>query len=122
MANSILVDYTQREAELKKLQEQLEKMQSDPRLQKAIQFKNDVNKLMAEHEISADDAVKIIKPELADAPQSGPTTSKKRRLKRYTNPITEETVETRGGNNKTIQAWKEEHGEETVNSWAEFVD
>lgn len=122
MSNSILVDYTQREAELKKLQEQLEKMQSDPRLQKAIQFQNDVNKLMEEYEISADDAVKIIKPELAEVQQSGPTTSKKRRLKRYTNPITEETVETRGGNNKIIQAWKEEYGEEKVNSWAEFVD
>lgn len=125
MNNSILADYTQREAEVKYLQEELEKLQSDPRLQKAIQFQNDVNELMVKYEISIDDAVKIIKPELADKQQNGipvKKKNKKRRLKLYTNPHTGETLETRGGNNKIIQSWKEKHGEEDVNSWAEFVE
>lgn len=123
MANSILANYVQREAEMKRLQEQLEKMQNDPRLQNARQFQSDVTALMEKYEISADDAVQIIKPELAQQPQAKEADNKpKRRLKVYTNPHTGEKVETRGGNHKTIKEWKAEYGDEEVNGWAEFVE
>lgn len=46
----------------------------------------------------------------------------KRRLKRYTNPHTHEVVETRGGNHKKIKAWRNEHGNAAVDSWAEYAD
>ena len=49
--------------------------------------------------------------------ESGP----KRALKRYTNPHTGEVVETRGGITKTLKAWRENYGKETVASWAETV-
>jgi len=123
MANSILATYAQREAEVKRLQEQLEKMQGDPRLQKAVEFQKEVTALMEKYEISADDAVHIIKPELAEQGASKVSDNKpKRRLKLYTNPHTGEKVETRGGNHKTIKAWKEQYGDEEVNGWAQFVE
>ena len=42
---------------------------------------------------------------------------RKRKLKVYRNPETGEVVETRGGNQKTLKAWKEQYGAETVDSW-----
>lgn len=63
-------------------------------------------------------------PELAryipSASAAATTGIKKRRareVKVYTNPHTAEVVETKGGNNKTLKAWKTQYGAETVESW-----
>ena len=42
---------------------------------------------------------------------------RKRKLKVFKNPHTGEVVETKGGNHKTLKAWKEEYGKETVDAW-----
>ncbi|WP_425268700.1 hypothetical protein [Halomonas aestuarii] len=51
----------------------------------------------------------------ASAPQQ-PAQRRKRKLKSYNNPSTGEVVETRGGNQQTLRAWKEEFGDETTMS------
>jgi hypothetical protein len=55
------------------------------------------------------------------AKSSEPIPRQKRRVKRYTNPHNGEMIETKGGNNKVLQEWKKEHGNDTVESWAEFL-
>lgn len=40
-----------------------------------------------------------------------------RAVKVYKNPITGESIETKGGNHKTLKLWKAEHGSETVEGW-----
>ena len=47
---------------------------------------------------------------------------RKRRLKIYKNPKTGEVIETRGGNHKGLRSWKDEYGDETVESWLESME
>lgn len=44
-------------------------------------------------------------------------TRRERALKRYKNPNNGEVVETKGGNQKVLKAWKEQYGAEKVESW-----
>ena len=46
-----------------------------------------------------------------------PAIRKKRMIKEYRNPYEREIVETRGGNHKTLRAWKDQYGAEVVDSW-----
>ncbi|WP_256219368.1 DNA binding protein, partial [Pseudomonas sp. NBRC 111133] len=38
-------------------------------------------------------------------------------VKVYKNPHSGEVVETKGGNQRTLKAWKNEYGAEVVESW-----
>ncbi|MFC2990624.1 hypothetical protein [Halomonas tibetensis] len=55
-------------------------------------------------------------PQLTTAKAAGTTATgrAKRKLKIYKNPNTGEVVETRGGNQKTLKAWKNEYVAETT--------
>jgi hypothetical protein len=115
--SNLLQQYAQQELQMQQIAEQLEKMKSDPRLQAEIEFKEKLEALMQEYGKSAVDVLDLLDP-LRARPASQPTTQRrKRKLKIYKNPTTGEVVETRGGNQKTLKAWKEEHGDETVESW-----
>ena len=116
--SSLLTTYAQQEQQMKELAEKLKKMEEDPRLQAEIEFKNQLEALMKEYEKSAADVLSLLNPEPASSTAAASTgTRRKRKLKIYKNPNTGEVVETRGGNQKTLKAWKEEHGDETVESW-----
>ncbi|MBB3231957.1 histone-like nucleoid-structuring protein, MvaT/MvaU family [Halomonas stenophila] len=115
---SLLTTYAQQEQQLKQLSEQLEKMKADPRLQAELEFKEQLEALMKEYGKSAADVLSLFRPEpTAESAQKAQGQRRKRKLKVYENPNTGEVVETRGGNQKTLKAWKEEHGDETVESW-----
>ena len=116
--SNLLQQYAQQEKQMQQIAEQLEKMKSDPRLQAEIEFKNQLEALMKEFDKSAADVLSLIRPgPQAEGGQQAPGQRRKRKLKVYENPNTGEVVETRGGNQKTIKAWKAEHGDETVESW-----
>ena len=42
---------------------------------------------------------------------------KQRKLKIYKNPLTNETIETRGGNHKVIKAWKNQYPTQNIEEW-----
>jgi hypothetical protein len=112
---AILSDYIKKQAELEKLKKELEALQSDDRLSVEMEFRDKVLALMAEYGKNEAEVIRLLDP--------GPAKSEKvdgrkqRRLKKYINPHTKEVVETRGGNHKTIRAWKDQHGQEEVESW-----
>lgn len=110
-----LAKYVQKEAELKRLQEELASMQNDERLKEEMAFLDSLNSLMEEYGKSKREVVQLLSPEDVPTTKSGRA---KRRLKRYTNPHTNEVVEARSSNHTTLKQWKEEHGKETVESWA----
>lgn len=114
---SLLTQFAQTEMELKQLQEKLEKMENDPRLQAELEFKTKLEQLMKEFDKSAADVIALIDPARAQRPATEPRTRRKRKLKVYQHPDTGEIVETRGGNQKTLKAWKDEFGDETVEGW-----
>lgn len=116
MAN-LLNEYAQKEQLLKQIQEQLDKMESDPRLQAELEFKTKLEQLMKEFDKSAADVLNLLDPQRSESAPQQRTQRRKRKLKIYENPNTGEVVETRGGNQKTLKAWKDEFGDETVESW-----
>lgn len=123
---SLINEYMQMEQQLKQLQANMEKLQNDKRLQSELEFKERLESLMREFDKSAADVIELLNPKPAAAvpkAASAPAGARrKRKLKIYKNPTTGEVVETRGGNHKTLKAWKDEHGSETVESWLVRVE
>lgn len=116
---SILASYMQKEQQLKQLQEELDRLKNDDRLKAELQFKDKLEALMREFDKSASDIIKLLGPQQTAARPSSTTRTgrAKRKLKIYKNPNTGEVVETRGGNQKTLKAWKDEYGSDTVEGW-----
>lgn len=126
---SLLSEYLQQEQQLKQLNEKLQQLQNDPRLKAELEFKEKLEALMKEFDKSAADVIELLDPKggsKASAPSNASASSsggrRKRKLKIYKNPNTGEVVETRGGNQKTLKAWKDEHGNDTVESWLVRVE
>ncbi|PMR73527.1 histone-like nucleoid-structuring protein, MvaT/MvaU family [Billgrantia endophytica] len=120
---SLLSEFMQKEQQLKQLQAEMDKLQNDDRLKAELQFKAKLEELMREFNKSAADVIGLLDPQ-GNKPATSKAASasasdgrRKRKLKIYKNPKTGEVVETRGGNQKTLKSWKDEHGSETVESW-----
>lgn len=123
---SLINEYMQMEQQLKELQSNMEKLQNDKRLQSELEFKDRLESLMKEFDKSAADVIALLDPKPAgSAPKAASAPAgarRKRKLKIYKNPNTGEVVETRGGNHKTLKAWKDEHNSDTVESWLVRVE
>ncbi|MDH4573091.1 histone-like nucleoid-structuring protein, MvaT/MvaU family [Salinicola acroporae] len=118
---SLLSDYVKKEQLLKQLEEELKRMEGDQRLKSELEFKEKLEALMAEYGKTTRDVIELLSPAEGSQASATPASSaggrRKRKLKIYKNPKTGEVVETRGGNHKTLKAWKDEHGGDTVESW-----
>lgn len=117
---TVLSRYIKKEHELKRLTEEIEALKNDERLQEEIRFQDKLTALMEEHGKSKRDVIILLSPDEAHAPAKAGN-KRVRRLKRYTNPYTHETVEARSSNHTTLKAWKEQYGKETVQGWAEDI-
>jgi hypothetical protein len=109
------------EAEKRRLEEELDKLRNDDRLQKELEFSEKLEALLVEHNKTSKEVIMLLDPSYGSSPAAA-TTKRKRALRIYTNPNTGEKVETYGGNNKTIRAWKEQYGEDKVKGWVEIID
>ncbi|MCB8889980.1 histone-like nucleoid-structuring protein, MvaT/MvaU family [Vreelandella malpeensis] len=118
---SLLNEYIQKEQQLKQLQEDLQRLEGDQRLKSELEFKSKLEALMNEFGKRPADVVALLEPsseQRSAAPKAAASSSRrKRRLKVYKNPHNGEVIETRGGNHKGLRSWKDEYGEETVESW-----
>ncbi|MFK8399971.1 histone-like nucleoid-structuring protein, MvaT/MvaU family [Pseudomonas sp. BGr12] len=100
----------------------LESLKHDSKLKKELEFEDKLTKLMKEYGKSLAEVISILDPSAASSrrgARAGTTQRKPRALKVYRNPETGEVVETKGGNHRTLKAWKEQYGGETVESWLE---
>jgi len=76
---------------------------------------------LADYGCSLKDIINILDPHAVSrkgasvVPEKG--TRRARTVKVYKNPHNGEIVETKGGNHKTLKAWKAEHGSDEVESW-----
>nr|WP_300312462.1 histone-like nucleoid-structuring protein, MvaT/MvaU family [Halomonas sp.] len=123
--SSLLNDYMQMEQQLEQLRTRLEKLQNDDRLKAELEFKDKLESLMSEFGKSTADVIALLDPSSRSTSSKAAPASdgrRKRKLKIYKNPNSGEVVETRGGNHKTLKAWKEEHGADTVESWLVRVE
>jgi cupin superfamily acireductone dioxygenase involved in methionine salvage len=108
-------------AELRQLQQEMEALEARKKalaeskeVQNEMAFEAGLNELMEKYSYTKADVLRILNP--AAAPKSTTSTRKQRTAKVYLNPHTGEEVVTKGGNHKTLKAWKEQYGEE-VNTW-----
>ncbi|MBZ5487946.1 DNA binding protein [Halomonas aquamarina] len=123
---SLLNEYIQKEQQLKQLQEDLQRLEGDQRLKSELEFKAKLEALMNEFGKRPADVIALLDPSndqrSVKAPAASNSNRRKRRLKVYKNPKTGEVIETRGGNHKGLRSWKDEYGDETVESWLQSME
>lgn len=118
---SKISEFLKKQQLLAQLQQELEQLESDPELQAEREFKGSLESLMDQYGKSAEDILEVLKsldPSI-DASSSKAGGKGKRAMIVYKNPHTGEVVRTRGGNHKTLKAWRDEYGAEAVRSWRE---
>lgn len=119
---SRLNEYRNLEHELERHRAELERMEQDPGLQKDIEFETKLLDLLGSYQMALADVMAIFEPgfgTLAAKPKPEKPTRPPREVKVYRNPLTGETVESRGGNNKLLGAWKDRFGAVEVESWVQ---
>jgi hypothetical protein len=120
---SRLAEYRKLEQQLAAQLAELDAMKNDTGLQAEIEFEAKLRTLLGEYGYSLRDIISLLDPQAATRRKSAPlaapekSTRRARELKIYKNPHSGETVETKGGNHKTLKAWKSEHGSDVVESW-----
>ena len=105
---SILGTYMQKEKQVNQIIEKLDRLKNENRLKAELTFKEKLEDLMCDFDKSFTDFVYLLNPQPTTAATVSTTSTgrAKRKLKAYKNPNTEEVVETRGGNQKTLRVWK----------------
>ena len=119
--------YYKKKQMAEQLQQEIQKMEEDKELRQELDFKEDLNQLMQKYDKSAKDMLEVLAtmdPSVRNKVEQGASGSnsdgrKKRPLKTYRNPHTGEVVQTRGGNHKTLNAWRKQYGKEEVARWQE---
>lgn len=114
---SLISQYAQKEQLLNQLQKELQELEDNDSLKKELEFKENLEMLMGEYDKTVNDVKNILFPNTLEEKPAKKTVRKPRKLKVYKNPHTGEFVETRGGNQKQLKAWKDEYGNEAVESW-----
>jgi hypothetical protein len=120
---SIVAEYRSTQQAIKELQERLETMHTDDRLQRELEFEEKLRLLMSEYSKSLRDIRLILDPEAGKGTQTGKgaqaaaPTRKPRKTKTYVHPETGEHLETKGGNHSKLKEWKAEYGSDVVESW-----
>ncbi|MCL5042311.1 MAG: DNA binding protein [Gammaproteobacteria bacterium] len=122
---SKLQEYRSLEDQIRDLTDKLNALSNDDKLKKEIEFEEKLRDLMNQYNKSLKDVIAIIDPDNKLAPAarvSKPTGSKRpRKVKQYKNPHNGDVIETKGGNHKTLKAWKQEYGNDTVESWMTII-
>ena len=118
--------YYQKKEMAEKLQQELQEMENDKELKRELEFKEKLRGLMSEYDKSAKQMLEVLKaidPSIQNRVESGSASGsdgrKKRPLKTYRNPHTGEVVQTRGGNQKTLNEWRKQYGRDEVARWQE---
>jgi len=117
---SKLAEYRQLEKHLAEQLQALEALKSDGALKKEIEFETKLRELLDHYGFSLKHIINLLDPQTStrrQVPAQATGTRKPRERKTYKNPHTGEVVQTKGGNHKTLKAWKIKHGTDVVKSW-----
>jgi len=119
---SLLLQYRETEAELKRLKEHLDSLSSSDELKQDLKFVEELDALMQTYGKRPRDVVAAVAPDLLQqkasaAPDEQSNPRRARNIKVYRHPETNEIIETKGGNHKVLKAWKAQYGADTVESW-----
>lgn len=126
---SLINEFRTTEAAIKQLQERLQALKQDDKLQKELDFEAKLRELIAEYGKSLPDIIALLDTEgkvskTLRQPRATKEVAVKRtrKVKQYKNPHTGEVIETKGGNHKTLKEWKATWGGDVVESWCTLLD
>jgi hypothetical protein len=116
---SKLAEYRNLERHLAEQKALLDSLKNDPALQREVEFEEQLRALLGEYGKSLRDIEALLSPieKRPAVAQTEKKTRKARVLKSYKNPLTGEVVESKGGNNKLLGAWKAQFGAAAVEGW-----
>ncbi|MFB8832069.1 histone-like nucleoid-structuring protein, MvaT/MvaU family [Azotobacter sp. CWF10] len=120
---SKILEFRAAEEALNELQAKLDALKGNQGLQVELEFEQKLRQLMQEHGKTLRDINVMLDPQMfkqaAPASKQPKQPRRPREEKRYRNPYTNEIVATKGGNHRTLKAWKQQFGAEVVDSWLE---
>lgn len=118
---SKIAQYRELERLIAEQQHVLETLKNDKSFQAESEFEDKLRSLMSEYDVGLPQIVALLGPHVSAGTAQKVAGRKGQRapraLKRYLNPHTNEVVETKGSNHKTLKAWRQEHGSAQVQSW-----
>lgn len=119
---SLLNSFRTKQEELNRLQAEVEKLASSEELKNELEFRDSIQDVLDVYGKNIDDAIRAVDPNHPYLQgQPARRTRRPRATRRYTNPHTGEWFDTRGGNHKTLRAWKEQYGAKEVDGWSKVV-
>ena len=121
---SLIAQFREAKQNLEKLKAQVKELEQDERLQKEIEFENELRDLMGQYGKSLVDILAILDPasRTGQAQSKAAPVKRARKVKQYRNPHNNEVIETKGGNHKVLKEWKAKWGADEVESWATILD
>lgn len=121
---SRLAEFRQLEQQLAAQLAELEALKNDDGLKREMEFESKLRDLLGQYGYSLKNVIAILDPQAATSSSKAKVATaqekvsrKPRQVKLYKNPHSGEIVETKGGNHKTLKAWKAEYGSDVVESW-----
>ncbi|KKN89614.1 hypothetical protein LCGC14_0237460 [marine sediment metagenome] len=114
---SKLAAFRELEKQIAELEAKKEKLAKSEELTSELEFTDKLKALVAEYGYSPEQVISLLNPNAGTSSEG--KTRRERTAKTYVNPHTGESVITKGGNNKTLKAWKAQYGEEAVKSWVQ---
>ncbi|WP_052393289.1 histone-like nucleoid-structuring protein, MvaT/MvaU family [Pseudomonas rhizosphaerae] len=123
---SRLTEYRRLEQQSTEQRSRLDELRSDPTVEKEMEFEGKLHELLYPHGKGLDDMVDRLDPRFSRV-QGGQVavpakrSRQARRVKVYRNPLTGEIVESKGGNNRLLAAWKAQFGHEELESWVKWL-
>ncbi|HEY8330425.1 MAG TPA: histone-like nucleoid-structuring protein, MvaT/MvaU family [Pseudomonas sp.] len=118
---SKLLEFRKAEQALREQLARLESLKHDTELKREMEFEDKLKELLQEYGFKLQNIVDILQPQplhIAELDLLEQDSGRRvRKTQIWTNPITGEVLETKSGNNKTLKAWKAEHGEKFVATW-----
>lgn len=120
MAYSTLTEFRNVEARIAELQAKLASMEKDVEGDRLIQA--EIDDVLARNGKTPKYLLELYELNPISSSSASGKAAKIRRprmVKVYTNPHTQEVIETKGGNHAGLKVWKDEHGAEVVATWAQ---
>src|SRR5690606_9088912 len=115
---SKLDQYYSTKKALEELSAQLEKLESDSGLKKALEFQDKLQALMNEYKKDANDVMQALRIDSSAAKPAGKRAGGPTRARKtYRSPQTGDGAKNRGGNHKVLGAWRGQYGKDKVDSW-----
>ena len=109
------------EKQMARLEKELKSIENSAAFKKENAVKRALASLMNKHRCSKNDLIALLQDEDSEPVKRGKkpvaTVRKRRKLKVFKNPETGEVVETRGGNHRTLKAWKIQYQLENIDEW-----